>query len=140
MSSEFEAKLLGRVGRGHLPETEFLKRTLRWHEEEANISWSCGAQYVEELAQLLGHTGDRAATKTKTPGSERDWERRTRFAGTAGHSPGGRLSDSGGHDWLHRLGETRLPVCNEDGYELEARAEEARFDTPLASSQVLRVA
>ena len=51
----------------------------------------------------LGHAGGRAATKTNTP----DRERRTRCAGTAGYLPGGGLSDRGGHDWLHCLGQTR---------------------------------
>ena len=42
MSSEFEAKLLGRVGRGHLPEIKFLKRASRWYEQEASFRWSAG--------------------------------------------------------------------------------------------------
>ena len=42
--------------------------TLRWHDDEASFSWSGGARYVEELAQSLGHIGDRAATKT--PGTK----------------------------------------------------------------------
>ena len=71
MSSEFEgAKLLGRLGRGHLPETRCLKHALRRREEEASFSWSGGTWYVDKLAQLHGHTGDRAVTKTKTPGTK----------------------------------------------------------------------
>ena len=68
-------------------------------------------------------------TKAKTPGrKESDRERRPRCAGTAGHFPGSGLPDRGGHDWLHRLGQTRLPVRSENGDELDARAEEARLD------------
>ena len=44
-----------------------------------------------------------------------------------------RSIDRVGHDWLHRLGQTRLPVCSENGYELDARAEEARLDAPFAA-------
>ena len=40
MADEFEAKMLGRVGRGHLAEVKFLKRTTRWHEDEMCFSWS----------------------------------------------------------------------------------------------------
>ena len=70
MSTEFEAKLLGRVGRGRLPEIKFLKRKLRWHEDETSFSWSGGAHYVAELAELLGFTSDKTSTKTKTPGTK----------------------------------------------------------------------
>ena len=70
MSTEFEAKLLGRVGRGILPVMKFLKRTLRWHEEEASFRWSGGTRYVEELSQLRGLADDRAATKRKTAGTK----------------------------------------------------------------------
>ena len=72
---DLEAKLLGRVGRGHLPEIKFLKRTLRWHDEEASFSWSGGSRYVEALAQLLGRIGDRAATKTPGGGGRRSTPR-----------------------------------------------------------------
>ena len=40
MTDEFEAKMLVRVGRGHLAEVKFLKRTIRWHEDEMCFSWS----------------------------------------------------------------------------------------------------
>ena len=40
MMTEFEAKLLGRVGRGHLSVIKFTKRTLRWHDDEMCFSWS----------------------------------------------------------------------------------------------------
>ena len=40
MADEFEAKMLGRVGRGHIAEVKFLKRTTRWHEDEMCFSWS----------------------------------------------------------------------------------------------------
>ena len=39
MTDEFDGKMLGRVGRGHLVEDKFLKRTLRWHEQETCFSW-----------------------------------------------------------------------------------------------------
>ena len=67
MMTEFEAKLLGRVGRGHLTEIKFLKRTVRWHDDEGCFSWSGGVHHVNELAELLGYTRDKAVTKTKTP-------------------------------------------------------------------------
>ena len=71
MSQEFEAKLLGRVGCGQLAEAKSLKRTLRWHEEEASFTWSGGVQYVEELVTVMGLENDRAVTKvTKTPGTK----------------------------------------------------------------------
>ena len=38
MADEFEAKMLGRVGRGYLAEVKFLKRTVRWHEHEMCFS------------------------------------------------------------------------------------------------------
>ena len=69
MSSEFEAKLLGHVGRGHLPQIKFLKRTLGLHEEEASFSWSGGRQTSDEV---------------EDSGNESDREQRTRCAGTAG--------------------------------------------------------
>ena len=40
MTDEFDAKMLGRVGRGYLAEVKFLKRTLRWHEQERCCSWN----------------------------------------------------------------------------------------------------
>ena len=40
MADEFEAKMLGRVGRGQFAEVKFLKRTTRWHEDEMCFSWS----------------------------------------------------------------------------------------------------
>ena len=84
MSSEFEAKLLGRVGRGHCPVIKFLKHTLRWHEEEESFSWSGGTRYVEELAQRRRRT---QATQQRR--RRRLWSR----AGTAGPFPGGGPSD-----------------------------------------------
>ena len=70
MMTQFEAKLLDRVERGHPSEIKFLNRTVRWHEDELCFSWSGGARYVEELAKLHGDTGDRSVTKTRTPGTE----------------------------------------------------------------------
>ena len=66
MADEFEAKMLGRVGRGHLAEVKFLKRTIRWHESEMSFSWSGGTRYVTELAMLLGLTDTRSVTMTRT--------------------------------------------------------------------------
>ena len=60
MQDEFNAKMLGRVGRGQLTEVKFLKRTLRWHEQEMCVSWSGGTRYVTELVVLLGLTDTRA--------------------------------------------------------------------------------
>ena len=70
MKDEFDAKMLGRVGRGQLTEVKFLKRTVRWHEQEMCFSWSGGTRYVTELAVLLGLTDTRAVTKTRTPGTK----------------------------------------------------------------------
>ena len=70
MADEFEVKTLGRVGRGHLAEVKFLKRTIRWHEDEMCFSRSGGTGYVTELAVLLGLTDTRSATMTRTPGTK----------------------------------------------------------------------
>ena len=40
MKNQFDAKMLGRVGLGHLTGVKFLKRTLRSHEQEMCFSWS----------------------------------------------------------------------------------------------------
>ena len=64
MMTDFGARLLGRMGSGHLSEIKFS------NENCAGPRTSCasaGSAYVEELAKLLGHTGDRAVTKTRTP-------------------------------------------------------------------------
>ena len=70
VKDEFNAKMLGRVGRGKLSEVKFLKRTLRWHEQGMCFSWSGGTRYVTEFAVLLGLTDTRAVTKTRTPGTK----------------------------------------------------------------------
>ena len=70
MTDEFEAKMLGRVGRGHLAEVKFLKRTIRWHEDEMCSSWSGRTRYVTELAVLLGLTDTRSVMMTRTPGTK----------------------------------------------------------------------
>ena len=38
MKDEFDAKMLGRVGRGQLTEVKFFKRTVRWREQEMCFS------------------------------------------------------------------------------------------------------
>ena len=68
MANEFEAKMLGRVGHGHLAKVKFLKRTIRWHESETCCSWSRGTRYLTELAVLLGITDTRSVMMTRTPG------------------------------------------------------------------------
>ena len=70
MADEFEAKMLGRVGRGHLAEVKFLKRTIRWHESEMCFSWSGRTRFVTELAVLLGLTDTRSVMMTRTPGTK----------------------------------------------------------------------
>ena len=70
MADEFEAKMLGRVGRGHLAEVKFLKRTIRWHEDEMCFNWSGRTRYVTELAVLLGLTDTRSVMVTRTPGTK----------------------------------------------------------------------
>ena len=67
---------VGRVGRRRSPQIKFLKRTLRWREEEASFSQNGETWFVEELWQLLGLSG----TKTNTPGTkatESGWDRWT---------------------------------------------------------------
>ena len=70
LADEFEDKMLGRVGRGHLAEVKFLKRTIRWHEDEMCFSWSGGTRDVTELAVLLGLTDTRSVMMTRTPGTK----------------------------------------------------------------------
>ena len=70
MADEFEAKMLGRVGRSHLAEVNFLKRTIRWHENEMCFSWSGRTRYVTELVVLLGLTDTRTVMMTRTPGTK----------------------------------------------------------------------
>ena len=53
-----------------LTEVKFLKRTLRWHEQEMCFSWNGGTRYVAWLAVLLGLADTRAVTKTRTPGTK----------------------------------------------------------------------
>ena len=87
MKDDFDAKMLGRVGRGQLTEVKFLKRTVRWHEQEMCFSWSGGTRYVIELAVMLGLTDTRAATKTRTPGTKATGGG-ARCSGTAGYLSG----------------------------------------------------
>ena len=124
------------VGLGHLSEIKFLKRTLRWHEDESNFCLSGGTGNVEELAQFLGHTGDRAVTQTKTPGTNatgsgaRDaLEPLDTFQAAVYRTAAGMI----GH-----IVQTRLPVCSENSDELDARAEEARLDELSAVGYVPR--
>ena len=70
MADDFEANMLGRVGRGHLAEVKFLKRTIRWHEDEMCFSWSGGTRYVKELVVLLGLTDTRSVMMTRNPGTK----------------------------------------------------------------------
>ena len=70
MADEFEAKMLGRVGRGHFAEDKISKRTIRRHESEMCFSWSGGTRYVTELAVLLGLTDTRSVMMTRTPGTK----------------------------------------------------------------------
>ena len=69
MTDEFDAKMLGRVGRGYFAEIKFLKRTLRGHDRAMCFSWSGSTRYVTELGVFLGLTDSRAATETRTPGT-----------------------------------------------------------------------
>ena len=95
MPLAFEAKLLGRVGRGHLPEIKFLKRSLHWLEGEASFSWSGGTRYVQEPSQLIGFYRRRSADEDESDGQ---W--RMRCVGADELQPSGGLSDRGGHDGL----------------------------------------
>ena len=97
---EFDAKMLGRVGRGQLTEVKFRKRTVRWHEEETCFSWSGGIRYVTELAVLLGLATNTRTLGTKATGSgARDaLDRWTLFRQLPPFSSG--------VDWIHRPGQT----------------------------------
>ena len=70
MTDEFDAKMLGRVGRGHFAEIKFLGRTLRQQEQEKCFRWSGGTRHVKELAVLLGLTDTPPVTKRRSHGSK----------------------------------------------------------------------
>ena len=106
MSSEFEAKLLG--GRGHPREIKFQKRTMRWHEEEASfrLEWRSPVRrgtgaVARAHRRQSSDKGEVSRTKRKRSGSAaRDaLETLDTFQAPV-------YSDRGGHDWLHRLGQT----------------------------------
>ena len=102
MKDEFDAKMLECVDRGQLTEVKFTKWTVRWHGQEMCFSWSGGTRYVTELAVLLGHTDSRAATKTRTRGTEATGGGAAmRCSGTAGYLSGSYLPLSGWIDRLH---------------------------------------
>ena len=81
--------LLDRLNRV-LTEVKFLKRTLRWHEQEMCFSWSAGTRYVTEPAVLL--------TKDTNSGNECNWRRRSRCPAAAGYLSGSNLPLGGGID------------------------------------------
>ena len=70
MTDEFDAKMLGRVGRGYFAEIKFLGRTLRQQEQEKCFRWSGGTRHVKELAVLLGLTDTPPVTKRRSHGSK----------------------------------------------------------------------
>ena len=74
--------MVGRVGRGHITEVKFLKRTLRWHEQEMCFSWSGGTRYVTELGVLLG-LADSSSVEDTNSRNEGNWRRRSRCPGAA---------------------------------------------------------
>ena len=108
MKDEFNAKILGRVGRGQLTEVKFFKRTLRWHEQEMCFSWSGGTRCVTGLAVLLGLADTRAVTKTRTPGTKATGGGARDAFGAAGCLSGSNLPLSGGIGRIHRPGETLI--------------------------------
>ena len=108
MKDEFNAKMLGRVGRGRLTGVKFLKRTLRWHEQEMCFSGSGDTRYVTELAVLLGLNS--SCDEDTNSGNEGNWWRRLRCPGADGYLSGSNLPLSRGVDRIHRPGQTRLPV------------------------------
>ena len=61
----FRSQAAGPHGKRTSLGDQVLKRKLRWSDDELCFSW-IGTRHVEELAKLLGHTGDRAVTKTRT--------------------------------------------------------------------------
>ena len=124
MKDDFNAKMLGCVGRGRLTDVKFLGRTLGWHEQEVCFSWSGGTRNVTELAVLLGLSG------------EGKWWMRSRCPGAAGYLSCSNLLLSGGIDRIHRPGQISLPVCGERGVERCFGGYEARLDANVASGQV----
>ena len=136
MMTQFEAKLLDRVERGHPSEIKFLNRTVRWHEDELCFSWSGGARYVEALAKLHGDTGDRSVTKTRTPGTKA-----TGSGARDAPEPLDTFQAAGYRTAVGMIGcivldRATLPVCSESGDERDARTEEARMDALQKAGQV----
>ena len=128
MADEFEAKMLGRVGRGHLAEVKFLKRTLRWHEDEMCFSWSGGTRYVTELAVLLGLTDTRSVMMTRTPG--------TKATGENARDALEQLDTFQAVTFRSAVGLIGYIVGSEDGAKCHSRAYESRLDADGASGQV----
>ena len=129
MKDEFNAKMLGRVGRGQLTEVKFFKRTLRWDEQEMCFSWR-GARCAAWTYRHLSCDED---TNSR---NEANWRRRSRCPGAFGYFAGSNLPLSGGIYRIHRPGQTWLPVCGESGEKCYSRGYEARLVANDASGQV----
>ena len=88
MKDEFDAKMLGRVGRGHFAIVKFFNRTLRWARP---VAWIYRLSICDE---------------DTNSGHECNWRRRSRCPGAAGYFSGSNLTLSGGlvgHIVLDRL-------------------------------------
>ena len=95
MTDEFDAKMLGRVGCGYLAEVNFLKRKLRWHEQE--MLPVCGESGEERHSRAYEARLDANGASDQVPGGTQ----RTRMA----------LSGAGRNTWcrlrLGRLGNAK---------------------------------
>ena len=107
IKDEFNAKMLGRVGRGQLTEVKFLKQTLRWHEQEMCFSWSGGTRYVTELAILLGHRHSSFDEDTNS-GNEGNWRRCSRCPARSATREPTKL------DWMRMLRLARFLVAHSE--------------------------
>ena len=103
MKDEFDAKMLGRVGRDQLTEVKFFKRAVRWHEQELQLEWRHTTRHrTRGVAWTDGHSSCDEDTNTRNEG---DWWRRSRCSGTAGDFSGSYLPLSGGINWTHCPGQ-----------------------------------
>ena len=128
LSSEFEARLLGRVGRGHLPGIKFLKSVaLARGGSEVQLEWRNPVRRGTG-AVAWAHSRQRAVTKT----------------------PGTKATGSGARGALEPLDTFQAAVCRtavgmigytvldrpDCQFEAKTGAEEVRLDALYAASQV----
>ena len=54
MENNFESKVLARIGPGCARSGDFLKRTIRWYDDEKMFTWSGDKRLIEGVVQSLG--------------------------------------------------------------------------------------